>query len=63
MGGTDSECTCSHKWVNSMGVLYGVKMMGGMVRTDTNPTCPTHFNYVPRKVTQWPQNLGGQNEH
>jgi hypothetical protein len=35
-------CTCPHAWRKSLGVLYGVKLMGGYVRTLTVKTCPEH---------------------
>ena len=35
-------CVCPHGWVHSYGVLYGVKMMGGVVRVVDLPECPIH---------------------
>lgn len=35
-------CTCPHAWRKSLGVLYGIRMMGGWVRTLTVRTCPVH---------------------
>lgn len=35
------DCTCPSEW-KSLGILYGVGMGNGWVRTDSSPDCPHH---------------------
>ena len=35
-------CICPHKTVKTMGILYGVPLMGGTVRIKDDPKCPIH---------------------
>ena len=35
-------CVCEYRWHDTMGVLYGVKMMGGWSRERDEPACPVH---------------------